>query len=42
MDDRPVLMVSEGELIGQRWTLAKDEVVIGRGNDCLLYTSRCV
>ncbi len=33
MDDRPVLMVSEGELIGQRWTLAKDETLIGRGND---------
>jgi len=26
-------MVSEGELIGQRWTLAKDETLIGRGND---------
>ncbi|HMT20811.1 MAG TPA: FHA domain-containing protein [Promineifilum sp.] len=33
MDDRPVLMVSEGEVIGQRWTLAKDETLIGRGND---------
>lgn len=33
MDDRPVLMVSEGELLGQRWTLAKDELLIGRGND---------
>lgn len=33
MDDKPVLMVSEGELIGRRWTLAKDEMVIGRGTD---------
>ena len=33
MDDRPVLMVSEGELIGQRWTLANDEMLIGRGTD---------
>jgi hypothetical protein len=33
MDDRPVLVVSEGELAGHRWTLAKDEMLIGRGND---------
>jgi DNA-binding winged helix-turn-helix (wHTH) protein len=33
MDDRPVLIVNEGELAGQRWTLAKDEMVIGRGSD---------
>jgi predicted component of type VI protein secretion system len=33
MDDRPVLVVSEGELAGQRWTLANDEMLIGRGND---------
>ncbi len=33
MDDRPVLMVNEGELTGQRWTLANDEMLIGRGND---------
>lgn len=33
MDDKPVLMVSEGELTGQRWTLTKDEMMIGRGND---------
>jgi hypothetical protein len=26
-------MVSEGELAGQRWTLAKDEMLIGRGSD---------
>lgn len=33
MDDRPVLVVSEGELAGQRWTLTDDEVLIGRGGD---------
>lgn len=33
MDDKPVLMISEGELAGQRWTLASDEMLIGRGND---------
>lgn len=33
MDDKPVLMVSEGELIGRRWTLNDDEMVIGRGTD---------
>lgn len=33
MDDRPVLMVSEGELIGQRWSLTKDEMLLGRGTD---------
>lgn len=33
MDDRPVLMVSEGELLGHRWTLTNDELLIGRGTD---------
>ena len=33
MDDRPVLMVSEGELLGHRWTLTNDEMLIGRGTD---------
>ncbi len=33
MDDRPVLMVSEGELLGHRWTLTDDELLIGRGTD---------
>lgn len=33
MDDRPVLVVSEGELAGQRWAIAEDEVVVGRGSD---------
>lgn len=33
MDDRPVLVVSEGELAGQRWVVADDELVVGRGSD---------
>ena len=33
MDERPVLVVNEGELTGQRWTLGDEAVVIGRGND---------
>ncbi|MEZ4518305.1 MAG: FHA domain-containing protein [Chloroflexota bacterium] len=34
MDDKPVLVMREGELSGQRWTIANPEFVIGRGNDC--------
>ena len=33
MDERPVLVVNEGELAGQRWTLNDSELIIGRGND---------
>ena len=33
MNDRPVLIAREGQLIGQRWTLERDEFVIGRGGD---------
>lgn len=33
MEDRPVLVVREGELTGQRWTIDDDEFVIGRGPD---------
>ena len=33
MDDRPVLVVSEGELAGQRWAVADDVLVVGRGGD---------
>ncbi len=33
MDERPVLVVNEGELTGQRWTLGDEALVIGRGND---------
>lgn len=34
MDDKPVLVMREGELSGQRWTIADPEFLIGRGNDC--------
>ena len=34
MDDRPVLIASEGQLEGQRWTIDKEEFVVGRGSDC--------
>lgn len=33
MEDRPVLVVREGELTGQRWTVDSDEFVVGRGPD---------
>ena len=33
MDERPVLVVNEGELAGQRWTLNDSELIIGRGNE---------
>ena len=33
MDERPVLVMNEGELAGQRWTLNDSELLIGRGND---------
>jgi DNA-binding winged helix-turn-helix (wHTH) protein len=34
MNERPVLIVREGQLAGQRWTVDVDEFVIGRGSDC--------
>jgi pSer/pThr/pTyr-binding forkhead associated (FHA) protein len=34
MNERPVLIVREGQLAGQRWTVDADEFVIGRGSDC--------
>jgi hypothetical protein len=34
MEEQPVLIMREGELTGQRWTLDKDELLIGRGGDC--------
>ncbi len=34
MDDKPVLVMREGELSGQRWVIANPEFLIGRGNDC--------
>jgi hypothetical protein len=36
MDDKPVLVIRDGELAGQRWAIDTDEFVIGRGHDCNL------
>ncbi len=34
MNEKPVLVAREGQLVGQRWTIDNDEFVIGRGSDC--------
>lgn len=34
MEEKPVLVAREGQLMGQRWTIDTDEFVIGRGSDC--------
>ena len=34
MSDKPVLIMREGELSGQQWTITVDEFVIGRGGEC--------
>ncbi|MEM7798481.1 MAG: FHA domain-containing protein [Chloroflexota bacterium] len=34
MVNQPVLIVREGKLVGQRWTIDKEEFLIGRGSDC--------
>lgn len=34
MNEKPVLVAREGQLIGQRWTIDSDEFLIGRGSDC--------
>lgn len=34
MNEKPVLVAREGELVGQRWTIDMDPFIIGRGNDC--------
>jgi pSer/pThr/pTyr-binding forkhead associated (FHA) protein len=34
MNEKPVLVVREGQLLGQRWTINNDEFIIGRGSDC--------
>lgn len=36
MSDNPVLIVREGQLTGQRWTLEARETLIGRGADCTI------
>ena len=32
--DKPVLIMREGQLAGERWTIEADEFLIGRGGDC--------
>lgn len=34
MEEQPVLLMREGELSGQQWTIINDEFLIGRGADC--------
>lgn len=34
MSDQPVLIMREGELAGQQWTISADEFVVGRGGEC--------
>jgi pSer/pThr/pTyr-binding forkhead associated (FHA) protein len=34
MNEKPVLIAREGQLIGEKWTIDTDDFVIGRGADC--------
>ncbi|WP_420627520.1 FHA domain-containing protein [Candidatus Leptofilum sp.] len=34
MNENPVLVAREGQLVGQRWTIENDDFLIGRGSDC--------
>lgn len=34
MNEQPVLVMREGQLTGQRWTIDTEEFVIGRGAEC--------
>ncbi len=34
MNEKPVLVAREGQLVGQRWTIDTETFVIGRGHDC--------
>lgn len=36
MNEKPVLIAREGQLVGQRWTIDSDVFTIGRGGDCEL------
>ncbi len=36
MSDQPVLIMREGEMTNQQWTITTDEFLIGRGGDCQL------
>ena len=33
-EDKPVLIIHEGEKAGQRWTIWDEQLVIGRGGEC--------
>ena len=34
MSNKPVLIIREGQLLGQRWTIDGEEFLIGRGGEC--------
>lgn len=34
MNNKPVLIIREGQLLGQRWTIDGNEFLIGRGSEC--------
>lgn len=34
MNEKPVVVASEGELAGQQWAVNQDPFIIGRGSDC--------
>jgi pSer/pThr/pTyr-binding forkhead associated (FHA) protein len=34
MNEKPVLVIREGQLVGQRWTVDNEPFYIGRGHDC--------
>lgn len=34
MNEQPVLIAREGQLLGQRWSIISDPFIIGRGADC--------
>ena len=36
MNEKPVLIAREGQLVGQRWTIDSEVFTIGRGSDCEL------
>ena len=36
MNEKPVLIAREGQLVGQRWTIDSEVFTIGRGGDCEL------
>lgn len=36
MNEKPVIVASEGELAGQQWTVDQDPFLIGRGSDCAI------